>query len=213
MRYLGIAGLWWVLGCGALAAQAAEVDAAKIVREGNAQGAKACAGCHGADGAGKTGTPIPRLAGQNAVYLAKALRDLQQGHRAHPVMGPIAKALSAEEVPALAGYFAALPPPPALEPAPAADLLARGEKLVSSGNPQTGVPACFTCHGTRGQGVGTQFPAIAPQSSKYVLKQLGNFKSGARRNDPNGMMKSVADRLADEEISAVAAYLASRGAR
>jgi cytochrome c553 len=202
-----------LLAIGVVAAQAAQADGAKIVREGNGKGALACVSCHGMDGAGQPAAGFPRLAGLNADYLVKQLRDMKQGLRSNPIMQPVAKALSDKEIAETARYYAALPVSPALEPAPASDMLKKGEMLATTGNWSKGVPACFQCHGNQGKGVATHFPAIAPQSASYVISQLKNWKNGTRHNDPAGLMKAVADHLSDDEMTAVAAYLASRGTR
>jgi len=66
-----------------------------------------CMACHGGNGM-QTAPNIPSLDGQSSVYLAKQLRDFQSGRRSDPVMSPLAKALSDEEVDQLAAYFASL---------------------------------------------------------------------------------------------------------
>jgi cytochrome c553 len=53
-----------------------------------------CAACHGAAGEGSSARGIPRLAGQNADYLAHALSMFKDGTRASPVMQPVAQNLS-----------------------------------------------------------------------------------------------------------------------
>lgn len=202
-----------LLALSATAAQASEAAGAKIAREGNGKGAAACNACHGADGAGQPAAGFPRLAGLDANYLAKQLRDMKQGLRGNPVMQPVARALSETDIVATARFYAALPTPSALGAAPDGDMLKKGEQLAKTGNWSKGVPACYQCHGDQGQGVASHFPAIAPQSATYLANQMREWKKGSRRNDPMGLMKSVAKQLSDDEITAVAAYLASRGAR
>lgn len=194
-------------------AQAAESEGSKIAREGNFRGAAACSSCHGMDGAGATVAAFPRLAGQNADYLSKQLHDMQQGLRSDPVMQPMAKALNDKEIVAVAKYYASLPVASDKEPAASEEMLKKGEQLATLGDWSKGVPACFQCHGEKGTGVGLHFPAIAPQSANYLANQLRNWKSGSRHNDPQDLMKTVAERLSDDEVAAVAAYLASLGAR
>ena len=75
------------------------------------------------------------------------------------------------------------------------------------------MPGCYQCHGEQGQGVASHFPAIAPQSALYVVNQLREWKNGGRHNDPQGLMRSVAERLSEDDMNAVAAYLAGPGAR
>ena len=65
-----------------------------------------CAGCHGADGLG-VGT-FPALAGKDADYLAKALRDFKSGTRVNPMMSTIAKSLSDQDIAELAAHYASL---------------------------------------------------------------------------------------------------------
>ncbi|MHB1084935.1 MAG: c-type cytochrome [Thiobacillus sp.] len=213
MRLINWVGRAALLALCVSSAQAAEGEGAQIARAGNGKGADACSTCHGMDGAGMAVAGFPRLAGQNADYLAKQLRDMQQGLRSNPVMQPMAKALSDSEIVAVARFFAGLPVTPAQDRAPSDDVLKKGEHLAKIGNWSKGVPACFQCHGAQGAGVATHFPSIAPQSASYMLSQLKNWKNGSRHNDPQGLMKTVAERLTDDEMSAVAAYLASLGPR
>lgn len=201
-----------LLGLGTGSAQAAGLDVQKLVRDGNGKGAPACVSCHGANGAGQAAAGFPRLAGLNRDYLAKQLRDFKAGTRNNPVMQPFARALSEPEIEALAAYYAGLPAPAALEPPPDEAMLKAGERLAQLGNWNQGVPACYQCHGPDGQGVAVHFPSIAPQSAAYIAAQLRDWKRGSRRNDPVGLMKAVAERLSDDDIKAVAAYLASRSA-
>jgi cytochrome c553 len=65
-----------------------------------------CVGCHGADGLG-VGT-FPALAGKDAKYLAKQLRDYKSGARPDPMMATIAKSLSEQDISDLAAYYASL---------------------------------------------------------------------------------------------------------
>jgi cytochrome c553 len=68
--------------------------------------AKECAACHGADGNSADAT-FPRLAGQHADYLAKALRDYKSGDRNNAIMKGFAAALTKRDIENLAAYFAA----------------------------------------------------------------------------------------------------------
>lgn len=68
-----------------------------------------CAGCHGPTGI-STNPLWPNLAGQKAEYLAKTMRDYQSGQRQDPNMTALAGTLSAEEISALAAYYASLDP-------------------------------------------------------------------------------------------------------
>jgi cytochrome c553 len=53
------------------------------------------------------------------------------------------------------------------------------------------------------------FPRLAGQRVEYLEKTLHDFKTDQRANDPNEIMRNIAVKLSDQEIKAVAAYLAS----
>jgi cytochrome c553 len=65
---------------------------------------KPCAACHGPDGNSAT-ADFPRLAGQHADYLAKALRDYRSGARKNPIMAPLAASLSKRDIEDLAAFY------------------------------------------------------------------------------------------------------------
>jgi cytochrome c553 len=83
--------------CCCTIAYGADIQAGKTV-------AARCAVCHGANGIA-TAPDAPNLAGQNAMYLAKALRDFQSGARENEVMSVMAKGLSDADIENLAAYF------------------------------------------------------------------------------------------------------------
>lgn len=70
------------------------------------RGIAACSSCHGAQGQGVA--VFPRLAGQHRDYLAAQLHAFADGSRPNPIMGPMAKNLSAAEVQSVADYLASL---------------------------------------------------------------------------------------------------------
>ena len=65
-----------------------------------------CQACHGADGQG-IDPQYPRVGGQYADYLAKALHDYKNGKRNNPIMAGFAATLSDEDIDDLAAYFTA----------------------------------------------------------------------------------------------------------
>ena len=65
-----------------------------------------CAGCHGSTGNSVTPT-FPKLAQQHASYLVKQLQAFKDGTRQDPIMGPMAMALSEEDMMDIAAYYAA----------------------------------------------------------------------------------------------------------
>lgn len=67
--------------------------------------AAVCLACHGKDGHSVIKT-YPNLAGQHAEYLVDALKGYRDGARTNPIMVPMAKALSDEDMQNIAAYFA-----------------------------------------------------------------------------------------------------------
>lgn len=70
-----------------------------------------CQACHGVDGNGTGDGQYPRIAGQYADYLAKALHDYKSGARANPIMAGFANTLNEQDIEDLAAYFAVQPSP------------------------------------------------------------------------------------------------------
>ena len=64
-----------------------------------------CQACHGADGDKTVDPQYPRLAGQYADYLSKALRDYQTGARKNAIMAGFAATLSEQDIADLAAFY------------------------------------------------------------------------------------------------------------
>jgi cytochrome c553 len=187
------------------------VETQQLVRSGDIekgqQLAQGCAGCHGA--AGISPSPaFPHIAGQKASYLYKQLRDYQDGKRSNLIMQGMVAALSEEDMTHLARFYEAQPPPPpagegAGKPTPV---------LVTYGDGQRLIPACNACHGRQGEGNPRSIgmPALAGQSSDYLKQTLLAYQSGARANDVYWVMRSIAQDLTVEEITALADYYAAQ---
>ncbi len=179
--------------------------------EGDAEAGKAvsavCAGCHGADGNSMAPT-FPKLAGQNAAYLVKQLKDMKANEeRKAPMMLSFAQGLDVEAMENLAAYFAAQTVTAGAATADA-ETLALGEQIYRAGVSAKGVAACAACHGTDGNGnAQAAFPALKGQHAAYTDAQLKQFRDGLRTNDPSGMMRDTAGKMSDKEIAAVAAYI------
>jgi cytochrome c553 len=169
----------------------------------NARGIPACASCHGAAG-NSTIVANPRLAGQVDTYIHKQLVDFTTPQRNQPIMTPYAKALTDEEKTNIAAYLFGQQPKQGA--ARNKDTLELGRKIYRGGIADRGVAACASCHGAVGSGIPAQYPRLAGQHQDYTIAQLQNFKSGARSNSPQ--MATLAKRLSDEEMKAVADYIA-----
>ena len=182
------------------------MPAAPVTAEVIAGKAKAatCAACHGADG----NSPValyPKLAGQSADYIVKQLQEFKTGTRKDPVMGPMAAALSEQDMLEIASYYAA-------QKIAVADSAGSeiGKKLYFGGNVKRKITACVACHGVNGKGMNKAgFPTIAGQNEAYLKAQLMKFKKGERNNDYDTMMQSVASKLSVSDIEELAKYMAS----
>lgn len=167
--------------------------------------AAVCAGCHGTDGNGGADPLWPRLAGQDADYIAKQLADFKAGVRKDPIMSGMAAPLSAADMKNLGAYFASLKARPGA--ARDVQLAKQGEKVYRGGNAKMGVSACMSCHGPSGHGIPPRFPKVSGQNTPYTQKQLLAFKSGTRTNDGETMTR-IAFRMSEQEIKAVSEYMA-----
>jgi cytochrome c553 len=170
-----------------------------------------CAACHGATGEGSSAGGIPRLAGQNADYLAHALSMFKAGARKSAVMQPITMNLSATEMRQLADYFAMQSPPLAQAvAAPQAAQVAAGAQLAQAGDGGNNLAACFSCHAAGGKGNDQRFPSIAGQPATFTVQRLHEFQARAQHGAAKpGSMTSVAAQMSDSQIEAVAAYLST----
>ena len=186
-----------------LAAVAAELPKVDLARAAEISGGR-CALCHGAEGA--SSSPLyPRLAGQHHQYIAKQLGDFKSGRRKSDTMNGMAQDLTPEEMLALGVYFEQKPTKP--REARDADLAAVGRYIFQRGNDFSGVAACAGCHGDKGHGT-EQLPRLAGQVPRYTESQLKSFNTRERTND-NEVMHSVASKLTELEVKAVALYIST----
>ena len=189
---------------------AEEVKAAPDLAKAKQIAETVCVACHGADGNSPT-SANPILAGQGAAYLFKQLTEFKATDgkpalRNNPTMAGMTAALSVDDMKGLALYFSQQK----RKPARATDekLVAVGKNLWRKGDFEKGIAACAGCHGPAGAGVPAQYPHLAGQYAEYTDLQLKNFRSEERSNDPEKMMRSIADKLSDKQIKALADYVA-----
>ncbi len=82
-----------------------------------------------------------------------------------------------------------------------------GKRIYTDGGEAPGASACMTCHGADGMGMAAAgFPRLAGLSATYLIKQIDDFRSGARANP---VMQPIAAALTDEEAKAVSERLAA----
>nr|WP_236987327.1 c-type cytochrome [Marinagarivorans cellulosilyticus] len=176
-----------------------------------------CAACHGQDG----NSPMaiyPKLAGLGEKYLLKQLQEIKSGARPVVEMTGLLTYLSDQDLADIAAYFNSKTTQLSgskemkvlVNSGEEVDALALGTKLYRAGNKEAGIPACSGCHSPRGQGNSPAgYPRLSGQHSDYVIKQLKAFRAGERTNDGEAkIMRSIAERMTDAEITAIANYIA-----
>jgi len=169
----------------------------------SSRGILACVACHGAAG-NSTITQNPKLAGQHEAYIQKQLHNFKGPDRNNAVMTGIAKALGEDDVRNIAAFLEQQKPAPgAARNKNTVDL---GKKIYRAGIAEKHVPACAGCHGPNGAGIPAQYARIAGQHQDYTIAQLTNFRTGTRAN--SAQMTAVGKRMSDEEMQAVADYIA-----
>jgi len=185
---------------------------ANVLALGNAEAGKtkaaACGGCHGLDGNSPLKT-YPKLAGQNARYIAKQLADFKANTtRKNAIMIGMASAVSKADAADIGAYFQSKS---ISTTAPFdKEKLSRGRELYNGGDLQKGIPACKACHGPGGAGnAGMGYPQVAGQWVDYTLAQLKAFKGGSRSNDDKQLMRNIVKQLSADDIAALANYIAS----
>ena len=179
--------------------------------------AAVCTACHGADGNSYPGMgKFPKLAGLGEKYLDKQISDIKSGDRKVVEMTGMLNALSQQDISDIAAYYNVQTR--TLDGSKDdTKTLERGENLYRAGNLETGVPACTGCHSPAGNGNGPAgYPALGGQSAEYIASQLRAFRTAAhdaedptgRSNDEGSVMRGVAAHMSEQEIIAVANYIA-----
>jgi cytochrome c553 len=160
--------------------------------------AELCAACHGEGGVSQTEN-IPSLAAQPDQFIQWQLVFFRSGSRKNEQMQPIVEQISNEDIRNLGAYFASLTPPKA-PPDDNPDLSRKGAEAAVGRR-------CASCH--TDSFAGTKAVArIAGQREEYLLKALHDYKSGLRSGGGGAAMADVAYPLSEEEITALAHYLA-----
>jgi len=176
----------------------ANAQAADAIAAGKEK-ADMCVGCHGENGISQTEN-IPSLAGQQDQFIQWQLVFFRSGARKSEQMQPIAEQVSNEDIRNLGAYFASLTPPKDTKPDDNPDLSKKGAQAAVGRR-------CASCH--TDSYAGTKAVArLAGQREEYLVKALHDYKSGQRVGGGQAVMADVAYPLSDEEIEALAHYLA-----
>lgn len=162
------------------------------------QKAELCVACHGEGGISRIEN-IPSLAAQPDQFIQWQLVYFRAGTRKNEQMQPVVEQLSNEDIRNLGAYFASLAPPKG-EPDDNPDLSKKGAQAAAGRR-------CASCH--TDSYAGTKAVArVAGQREEYLLKALHDYKSGVRAGGGQAAMADVAYSLSEEEIEALAHYLA-----
>lgn len=173
------------------AAHASDVAAGK-------QKAEMCIACHGEGGISQIPN-MPSLAGQPDQFIQWQLVFFRAGTRKNEQMQPVVEQLSNEDIRNLGAYFASLTPPKA-KPDDNPDLSRKGAQAAAGRR-------CTSCHTDNYAGT-KAIPRVAGQREEYLVKALHDYKSGVRSGGGMAAMANVAYSLSEEEIEALAHYLA-----
>jgi cytochrome c553 len=193
MRTAGLGILFAVMIASSPFAHAADIAAGKAKAE-------LCVGCHGDNGISQTEN-IPSLAGQLDQFIQWQLVFFRAGSRKNEQMQPVVEQLNNDDIRNLGAYFAQLAPPKASKPDDNPDLSKKGAQAAVGRR-------CASCH--TDTFAGTKAVArIAGQREDYLVKALHDYKSSARAGGAMAVMADVAYPLSEEEIEALAHYLAN----
>ena len=161
--------------------------------------AEMCIGCHGEGGISQM-EKIPSIAGQPDQFVQWQLVYFRAGTRKNEQMQPIVEQLNNDDIRNLGAYFASLPPPKGKTDDNDPDLSKKGAQAAAGRR-------CASCH--TDSYAGTKAVArVAGQREEYLVKALHDYKSGVRSGGGMAAMADVAYPLSEEEIEALAHYLA-----
>ena len=190
----------------AASAQAQQVPAKPDIAKGQTIAKQVCFACHGEDG-NSTSPANPKIAGQIFEYHQKQLANFKaNSERKSAVMFAMAANLSEADMQNVAAYYSGQKSKGGV--AKSKETLAPGRDMYRGGNAAKGLAACAACHGSNGGGIPAQYPRLAGQFAEYTEIQLKAFRTGERANDANKMMRIIAAKMSDDEIHAVADYIA-----
>jgi cytochrome c553 len=166
-----------------------------------------CAACHGQTGVSPD-SKYPHLSGQSALAIYKQLHDFRSGVRQNDLMSPVAQALTDDQMIALANHYASLAQG-TLDRRLIVEANPQVDRLIRTGDTARGIPGCQSCHGI-GAGGPIETPTISGQYRQYLITQLQNYSTDARRNDVFARMRVIAKKLSKEEIELLARFYAEQ---
>lgn len=167
---------------------------------------KACAECHGMDGASRE-SGQPHLAGQRTAYLHRVMKAYQARERRNDDMYHASGFLNDEALLAVSAYYASLAP--ALKAAADETAGAGIGEQEGAGDPfadiRGAMKKCVKCHGNDGNASGSGMPNLTAQDPEYFLTSMQAYANGGRSHSL--MRKLVAD-LDEQTLSGMAVFYA-----
>jgi cytochrome c len=86
-----------------------------------------------------------------------------------------------------------------------------GPSVAADGAALFKAKACDSCHGENGaHPITADYPVLAGQNASYLLRQMIDIRDGKRTNGLASNMKAVVGEVTDEELAAIAAWLAQQ---
>ena len=162
---------------------------------GKAAAAAGCAACHGDQGV--SGNPAtPSIAGQDAQYVAAALRAYKDGSRKDESMKDAAAALDDRVTKNISAYYAAQRPQP---------LNVRRPLTVAEWKER-----CDRCHGPNGNSTDPLMPALAAQRADWLEQVLHAYRTGTRKSTAMAAMSSL---MSEADVRDLAAYYSRQTGR
>ncbi len=169
-----------------------------------------CVACHGSKGEGNAVLHAPAIAGQDAEYLDRQLRNFRSGrrgtHKADTLgaqMRALASSLDDAATTRLARYVASLPK--TVNATPASGNLHNGNNRYHG--------TCGACHGSKAEGnPALKSPRLAGLDAAYIKRQFVHFRDGVRGTDPQDLpgrqMAMMAKTLpAERDLDDVIAFI------
>ena len=185
-----------------IGAVVSETPAEEMVADGAMlYSSKGCIACHGPAGKMPLKPNYPKLAGQDLAYAAAQMKDIKSSARANGesvAMKGMMHLVSDQEMEVIADWLASLE----MDITSEVSMDSEGAMLYSQ-------KSCVACHGADAKTPLPNYPKIAGQNQVYVFAQMADIKSGVRDNGQTGAMKGIMGMVNEEEMEAIAQWLAS----
>ena len=211
-----VSALVIVIMAGALVASTAEAAKKKRHPGKRLYLRSTCIACHGKNGK-KAIMDYPNLAGQDEKYMVNQIKDIMKGKRkgspdatgnprSYGMKGVMVtpdgkERITLDQIKTIAQWLAKLEPAKPIAPEKPFDAkrVAAGKKLYKK--------KCKVCHGKEGKKPKKGYPYVAGQKRAYLVIQMKDMKSKARKSGKSNTMFPVIKKIKDDQIESLADYL------